>query len=281
MYDSVPFATHNAATIETAYEALGPLQPYPTAKAETPASEALPMAQGALASDPGTGGRYLLFITTGATDFCDDGNAACPPDALTYQIQQLWAGTPTIQTLVIGLPSPTTNPVEAGVLQDLANAGVGQPAAFPTGSPYAPTDLYFACSISTNGGSQSWPTLFAGTGKASPNPIATYAATGGSAPLYDAATNAVIDIEAQVAAALQAARSCEFDLTSYAIDPNKLGEATVSLNGTPVALDAATGWSMPTTTLLRLNGPACTALRAPSTTSLKFDFPCDAILLTP
>jgi hypothetical protein len=276
VYDSVPFATHNASTIETSYEALGPLLPYPTAKAETPASQAIPLAQAALAADTGTGGRYLLFLTTGATDFCDDGNSACPPDALTSQLQQLYAGSPTIQTLVVGLPSPTTNPVEAGVLQALANAGVGQPVAYPSGSPYTQTDLYYACSISTDGGSQSWPTLFGATGKAVPNPIATYSATGGTAPLYNAATNAVTDIETQVKAALLSTKACEFDLATYAINPSKLGEGTVTLNGAALAQDAATGWSMPTTTELRLNGPACTAYRTANAT-ITFAFPCDTV----
>jgi hypothetical protein len=275
VYDSVPFAVSNAVAIKSQWDMLGPLLPYGT-KAETPAGEALRVAQAALAADPGTGGRYLLFITTGATDFCDDGVQMCPPDALTYQVQQLWAAAPSIATLVVGLPAATTNPAGPGVLQDLANAGMGQAVAFPNWGGYAPTDLSYICSGNTDGGLESWPTLFSGTGKATPNSITTYSATGGTAPLYLAPTAAVSDIEPQVLAALAAARSCAFDLAAYAIDPSKLGEATVTLNGQTLAQDAGVGWSMPTTTELVLNGPACAAWRTPSAT-INFAFPCDSI----
>ena len=277
VYDSVPFATSNALAIRTEYDLLGPLTPYPTAKAETPTTEAIPMAQAALAADPGTGGRYLLFITTGASDFCDDANNSCPPDAVTYQIQRLWAGAPSIETLVVGLPAASLNPVAAGVLQDFANAGAGQVAAFPTGSSFTENTLSYACNGNSDGGIDSWPSLFAASGRTAPAPIATYSATGGTAPLYMAATGAVADIEAQVIAALSSVKSCAFDLAQFSIDPSKLGEATVTINGTPLAEDAAVGWNMPTPTELVLNGPACTTLRT-STGTIKFAFPCDTVL---
>jgi hypothetical protein len=277
VYDSVPFSTSNAVAIKAEYDLLGPLQPYPTAKAETPATEAIPLAEAALDADTGTAGRYLLFITTGATDFCDDANNACPPDAVTYQIQQLWAHAPSIATLVVGLPAATNNPVAAGVLQDYANAGVGQPAAFPTGTPYTATTLSYACSINTDGGNESWPSLFAAAGKTAPGSIATYSTTGGTAPLFVAPTNAVADIEPQVIGALAQAKSCAFDVATFSIDPNKLGEATVTLNGTALPQDAGVGWSMPTPTELVLNGPACAAWRTPNA-AISFNFPCDTVV---
>jgi hypothetical protein len=277
VYDSVPFATSNAVAIRTEYDMLGPLQPYATAKAESPATEALPVAQAALAADPGTAGRYLLFITTGASDFCDDANTSCPPDAVTYQLQQLWAGSPSIQTLVVGLPAAIVNPVAPGVLQDFANAGTGQAVAFPTGTSFTASTLSYACNANPDGGLESWPSLFASTGKSAPGSIATYSATGGAAPLYMAASGAVADIETQVTAALAAAKSCAFDLAQFSIDPSKLGEATVTLNGASLANDAGVGWSMPTPTELVLNGPACVAWRTPAAT-IAFAFPCDTVL---
>jgi hypothetical protein len=59
-------------------------------------------------------------------------------------------------------------------------------------------------------------------------------------------------------------------------DPSKLGEATVTINGTPLT-DAGVGWNMPTPTELVLNGPACAAWRT-STGTIKFAFPCDTVL---
>src|SRR6185437_6829387 len=121
----------------------------------------------------------------------------------------------------------------------------------------------------------SWTSLYAGTGKTAPNPLATYSTPGGGAPLYTATTVAASDLEAQVTAALAQARSCAFDVGTFAIDPAKLGEATVTLDGSPLGQDPGIGWSMPSTTELTLNGPACLAWRS-STATLSFNFPCDA-----
>jgi hypothetical protein len=276
VYDSVPFALGNAVAIKTEYDTLGPLLPYGT-KAETPAAEAMMMAATALTADPGIGGKYLLFITTGATDFCDDESLICGADGVTSEIQQLWAGTPSVETLVVGLPAPTTNPQAGLALPGFANAGVGKAAAFPMwSSGIQPTAAYYNCSGITGEDSVTWASMFAHTGKASPNSIATYAPTGETAPLYQAATTAVSDIEPQVTAALAQARSCVFDMGT-AIDPGKLGEATVTLNGSPLPQDPGFGWSMPTTTELTLNGPACVALRT-STATIALNFPCDTAL---
>jgi hypothetical protein len=274
VYDSVPFALGNADAIKAKYDTLGPLLPYGT-KAETPATEALTMASAALTTDVGVGGRYLLFITTGASDFCDDETVSCPADGAIFEIQQLWAHAPSVETLVVGVPSTLT---PAGVLQDFANAGTGQSVAlFSSSGGTQPSDIYYQCTGLGGGDSVNWHNIFVSTGKAAPNAIATYSTPGGTAPLYMAATSAVADVQTQVAAALTAAKSCAWDLASFSIDPSKLGEATVTLNGAPLAEDAGIGWSMPTTNELTLNGPACAAWRTAGAT-ITFNFPCDTVL---
>jgi hypothetical protein len=140
-YQSVPIALNNAAMIKSAYDGWGPLQP-PGAKADTPAVEAIPMVKAALQADMGTGQKYMMIVTDSETDFCDDGNALCPADAVTYLIQDMYNSTPSIQTLVIGLPTTISN-ISTTVLQNFANAGAGQTAVVPTGSgAKTSTDVY-------------------------------------------------------------------------------------------------------------------------------------------
>ncbi len=136
-YQSVPIALNNAATIKTAYDGWGPLTPY-GAKADTPAVEAIPMVKAALQADTGTGQKYMMIVTDSETDFCDDGNALCPADAVTYLIQDMYNSTPSIGTLVIGLPTSISN-ISTTVLQNFANAGAGQVRWFrPARAPRPP-----------------------------------------------------------------------------------------------------------------------------------------------
>jgi hypothetical protein len=268
-YTSVPIAAFNTFAIEATYGTLGPLLPYNTNKAETPAVEALPLAQAALAADTGNGGRYLLFFTTGGTDFCDDSVFTCSADAVTYEIQKMYAGSPSIETLVVGLP-----PAMTSFLQEFATAGAGQPMGAL--DPTTASNYYALCDVNTDGGAESWPSLFVASGKTAPDVLTTYAGPAGSAPLYMAASNSVADIETQVNAALAEAKSCSFDLSTYSVDMNKLGEATVTLNGTRVPQDASLGWTMASPSQLVLNGFACTTWRTPAAT-IAFDFPCDIL----
>ncbi len=268
-YDSVPIAVNNAFAIDAGYEALGPLQPYTTAKADTPAVDAIPLAQTALTSDPGNGGKYLLFITGSLVDFCDDSLEDCSADAVTGQIQQMYAGTPSIGTLVVGLPVNASG--GAQVLANFANAGAGQPVFALDGSAL---NLYSECEA---GGPAGWRTMLAATGKTGKVPIANYSSAVGTASVFMSASGSATDIETAVNAALAAAKSCTFDVATFSIDPSKLGEGTVTLGGLKVPQDGSIGWSMPTPTELVLNGYACSIWRQPNA-AISFSFPCDAIL---
>lgn len=273
-FSSVPTGANNAAAIKALYDTLGPLQPYGT-KADNPAVEALPMVRQALVADTGGGPQYLLLINDGITDFCDDGNAVCPADATTFLIQSLYLGTPSIGTLVVGVPiGGTTTTMDAAVLQNFANAGAGQPSVVAGATA---DDVYDECEGMTNGGAESWQSLYVSAGKSGVTPLATYASQAGTAPLYLAASTSASDIETQIGAALSSIKSCTFDLQQVHIDLAKLGEASVSINGNAVPLDATNGWQMPSGTKLDLEGTACATWRAGSA-QIKFDFPCDSVL---
>jgi hypothetical protein len=276
-YESVAPALENAIAIKTVYDGLGPLQPFGT-KADTPATEALPMAQAALKADLAAGDRYLLFVTTGDTDFCDDGDSICSADAVTYQLQAAYAGTPHIATRIVGIPVSVAAGLEPTFLQNQANAGAGQPAVVPvlTGqtTPYTAQDIYFECADGTDGGADSWSSLYMTKGLTTTTPLATYG-TATSAPLYMAASTSVADLTTAVSAALSSMKSCTFDLSTFSIDTTRLGEASVKIDGTTIAQSTTNGWSMPTGTELVLNGTACAAFQ--TATTIGFDFPCDIV----
>jgi hypothetical protein len=202
-YESVPIALNNYAAIQTAYDSWGPLLPYGT-KADTPAVEAIPMVKATLQADAGNGQKYMLFVTDSETDFCDDGNTLCPADAVTYQIQDMYAATPSIGTLVIGLPT-SLDSLAPTVLQNFANAGTGQAVVVPMGAGAAiPSDVYYQCNGLTDGGSYSWSNLYtaAGHGALQPTSIATYSATGGTATVYAPDTTSETDLENQILMAI-------------------------------------------------------------------------------
>ncbi len=286
-YQSVPIALNNAATIKTAYDGWGPLQPYGS-KADTPAVEAIPMVKAALQADTGTGQKYMMIVSDSETDFCDDGNALCPADAVTHMIQDMYNATPSIGTLVIGLPTAISN-IATAVLQNFANAGVGQPVAVPTGSGAATaTDVYYQCTGMTNGGADSWSSLFTAAGRTGMTSLATYSATAGTATVYTPAAGGAQALADQISMALAGVRSCTFDLPGFTIDtrdPSQLNGAdiyivTSSGSHVPLSYDPTdtNGWDMTTPTELQLYGPACDQLRAPSTTDIKFNFPCKIVI---
>lgn len=104
---------------------------------------------------------------------------------MTYQIQQMYGATPSIETLVVGLPVNTSSdPDGAQALLNFANAGGGQPVV-PAVVGGNPMNLYYECDESTysqDGGPYSWLNLLAASGKTGNLPIASYSTTGGTAP---------------------------------------------------------------------------------------------------
>ena len=283
-YQQVAPALNNYTAIKTAYDSWGPLQPY-GAKADTPMYAAIPMAKAALQADPNTGPKYLMLVTDSETDFCDDGNALCPADAITYQVQDLYNQTPSIGTLVIGIPDTSSpNQIEPQVLKNLANAGVGQGIGIPTGSGASTaTDFWYQCNGSMTTGS-TWQTLFTAAGRTGMTSLATYT-TVGTATAFTPTDTSTSSLVSQISAAINTIPpSCVFDLSSLAnpikVDRTKLNEGGVFLNGVPVPLDPNNmdGWDMISDTELQLFGSACTTYQA-ATASLNLEFPCDLIII--
>jgi hypothetical protein len=284
IWNTVAPNINNYSAINTAYSALG----QPQFKAETPAVQVLPLVQKTLASDSGNGAKYILFATDSETDFCDDGAPDCPVDAVTYQLQTLYSGTPSIGTLVIGLPLTGDN-LAPEALQNYANAGAGLNVVFPTASGVqTQNQLYESCKTrGANAGQYSWPNLYALTGKpatdANGAAIATYGTANGNATVYSPASGSETDLENQISAAINGVKSCTFGLSnvggrSIKVDLTQLGKATIQIEGKTIPQDATNGWSMASATQLVLNGSACTTWRMPNTTHINFGFPCSVII---
>jgi hypothetical protein len=277
---ALPIDLYNYNAINTIYSPLGSLSPC-GAKADTPAVLVMPTIESALLAEPATatnpmtnekymiGNKYILFVTDSETDFCDDGEALCPAEN-------------GIGTLIIGLPAPSSSgsSIAAAALQNFANAGAGQPVATITGTTQ--TQAHDDCH-GVPGYASVWNQANPGQDINSDIiPIATYSATGGNAKVY--APTSTSDVQAltdQLTMALQGVKSCTFDLTGFKIDRTKLSEAGVLINGKLLSLDPNNnnGWDMVSDTELQLFGTACDTWRKPASTDIKFDFPCDLIII--
>jgi hypothetical protein len=283
----VPPKLNNYADIAALYEPLG----QPTNSKETPTLLALERVATQLRADTQTiGEKYILFVTDGEPDYCDDGNQLCPPDSVVGLLQRLSSGVDTtgaavtpIRTLVFGISSPSAT-IRADVLQALANAGAGLPVmAFSQNANQAPDPnaLYDQCN-----GVPGWARDFATTGKPAMRgqSVGNYvfdATLAGDAPVYRPDPTNQAALTEQIRTALAGVKSCTFDLGEDGVKVDltrtDLGElARVLINGQPVIYDPSNGWSMMSETTVALAGAACESWRNPSiTTTISFDFPCD------
>jgi hypothetical protein len=287
-FQSVEPELGNYDAIASLYEPLD--KPGNQALDETPALLALAAAGDQLRADSQDGDKYILFVTDGEPDYCDNGAAACPADSVISMLQRLASpedalGQPQVpvKTLVLGLTSPMGT-IRPEVLQGFANAGAGAPVAPLTvnpGQPYRPEDLFYTCNQRLG-----WAADLLAAGKPSTpgQSVATYAADptlGGTAPVFQPDPTDQAALIEQLRAALAGVKSCTFDLAEDGVKVDLLREdlgvrAHVIVNGNPVPLDLANGWHMLTDTTVQLEGEACSAWRNPTVeTTISFDFPCE------
>jgi hypothetical protein len=287
---AVPPNLNNYAAIAALYEPLA----QPTNSKDTPTVLALTEIANQLQADTATiGDKYILFVTDGEPDYCDDGNALCPPDSVVGLLQRL-AGTvdatggpqQSIKTLVFGISSPTAT-IRQDVLQAFANAGAGLPVMPPAPNANQPPDpnaLYDQCA-----GVPGWLLDFTATGKARVRgeSIGDYVfdpTLAGNAPVYRPDPTDQAALTEQIRAALAGVKSCTFDLGEDGVQVDlsrqDLGVlAHVLINGAAVPFDPSNGWSMSSETTVTLAGQACATWRTPTVqTSISFDFPCDVFV---
>jgi hypothetical protein len=278
---TVPPALNNQAAISQLYMSLNNSQ-----YKDTPTVLALDRAAEELWKDPVEGDKFILFVTDGEPDYCDDGNQLCPPDSVVGRLQKLASGTEVdelgnprapIHTLVFGVTAPGTSILPAA-LQAFANAGAGAPVAPLNADPNA---QYDQCN-----GVPGWAADFVLTGKpaARGQSIGDYSPVGGTTPFYSPDASNQELLVTQLRTALSEVKSCTFDLAGDGVEVDTtrtdLGDkAVINVNGTRVALDPANGWHLTSPTTVALEGAACDMWRSPGESSIDFDFPCDVIIV--
>lgn len=234
-------ALGNFAAIERAYDAVV----MPTYKGETPTSLALDQVVSLLEGQP-AGPKYVLLVTDGEADFCDDPNVICSRDAVVAAAQQ--AHAKGIGTFVFSIGGQ----VDHQHLADVANAGSGQPVADRA------QQVQHQCPRST----------------------AKYAPSSGSASFFEPDVSDQSGLVATLAGVVAGVRGCVFDLRGkLELDLLQAAQGVVELDGVRIPHDATDGYGLNSTTELELHGKSCAQLRRPEPRRLRIDFPCEAVIL--
>jgi len=277
IFDEVAPEVSNYEPIRAVYSALGK-----PAKGETPAVLGLQRARESLLNDVGTGGKYILFVTDGEPDYCNDGDGVCPVDSVAFHLQRFYAEN--IQTLILGLTT-TAVPIPEGGLEAWANAGRGQPVAIfkhRDGRTITPVTIWDECN-----GKAPWQADAALDGgrpdRNAPNPaLVAYTSPGGNAPVYRPGSLSIDDLANEISAAIQGVKSCAFDLQGkIKVILERQSQGTVTIEGQVVPFDELNGWHMGTETELVLEGAACEQWKQPESVNIHFDFPCEIIIPPP
>jgi hypothetical protein len=238
----VPIADRNYAAIKQAYAAITK----PQFKAETPTSLAISEVSKILQGEPASSPKYILLVTDGEPDFCDDPNVTCSRDAVVAAAQAAYAQG--IGTFIFGVGDE----VDRGHLGDVANAGTGQPVVDRQMA------VHYQC----------------------PNSTATYAAVSGNAPFFEPNVNDRAALVSALSSTISGVRSCVFDLQGKVkITLALADQGEVAIDGVKVPYGAPDGYRMNSETELELLGAACQHLKQPDTKSVSIDFPCKAVEL--
>ena len=269
----VPFALNNYDAINTVYGGLA--AKYMNQPGGTPTHAGVDAAAADLAAfvpvPPGP--KFILLVTDGSPDTCWQDNPQCGQDASIKAVQDAYAKG--IGTYVLGIGDildPAADGCQAGrcgkdYLQDVANAGTGQPVEPTTDANY----LYSGCITNS-------PTK---------GLVATYAATGAGAkaPYYTVSGGGTADVTPLVTAIKQAllqTRSCTFTMTATLPSGMLTGvkittnaeQGMFSFNGTPLTYNDPNGWTLSADqTGITLNGSACDSWKTAGGT-LTGSFPC-------
>jgi hypothetical protein len=283
--DNVAPTLNNAASIKTTYDNLAwPVESECQTsgkKFESPAMYAIRAATKALMADTTPGDKYIIFITDGQEDFCDDALEICASDSTVGALQTAYAAG--IKTIVFGLQTTQFN-LPPGVLQAFANAGAGEMTVASLMSNLDTTAIFDQCQ-----GVAPWKTDLTASGHPTTRgptaTVGTYSTTmGPTKPFTPNAADQTMLVN-QLSQVLSGVKSCTFDLTdvggkSIKVDLSKLNQSEVLIEGNKIPQSATNGWnvdaSAPST--LVLSGTACDAWRMPNNNDITFNFPCGSII---
>jgi hypothetical protein len=282
-------AANNYDAIATAYNAIPapPVSMDPSVKQETPTPLAIQSATEILLADQSPGDRYILLVSDGEPDFCNDTTANCAVDGTVAAIQ--YARTQGVTTLVFAIDSAAiANPQ---FFDYFAQAGVGEQPAWSVGLDVMPYSGVVESQCKSSEVSAEWNALRTANGNApsatacppsgagDPNcflPAGDYSAAGGTATAILNSNPAAL--AEQILASVSGLKSCAIDLNFDIVNANK-GEIFVhDLMGNPIPREQweVTAGSTDSITLL---GAACDLWQTPDVKDFFAGFPCDAIVV--
>ncbi len=273
---------NNYDAIAAFYQQIG----RPNQATETPTPVALQKAREILEMDNVTfpGPKFILLVTDGNPDYCDNGQVECRTDTTVRVLQDAYAAG--IHTFVVGLPDPGVN---QAWLTAFANAGAGQPVS-------APQDTVSCMSVGLP------PATAAELPGIAPNvwPQGTYGTAMGPLTPYNVDPAQKDQLVAEIAGLIAGVKSCTFDLTNAAgeevisIAEGKEDQGQVFIKtaanpdpGEPQAYDPTgmNGWRVNriegAADQIELVGASCDLLRNPETKGIEFGFPCEIIIEVP
>jgi hypothetical protein len=260
---STDLKINNFDTIKTAYTTVG-VTPTGYFKWETPTGASVAAVAKTLANfkpDP-PGPKFILLVTDGDPDTCTIHDPNCGQDESIKAVQDAYAAG--IGTFAIGI-GDIVNSLDTSLrggkdhLQDLANAGSGQPVA-PNTVNYG----YSQCVAATGG------------------LTATYAAAGqtpGTAAYFTVSAadgkTAQTQIAAAILASLAQTRSCTFNMDAKVTGDASLG--TLSVNGQTLTYGDPNGWQLGADLVsVTLSGSACDGWKKDGG-KLNVVFPCKLV----
>ncbi len=277
----VPFAENSYAAIRTAYEQLN----RPEGKTETPTAKAIQQATDLLLADDSPGDRYILLVTDGDPDFCDDPDAKCAADTLIAELQV--SAAKGVRTLVFGIEDSSIDNPEW--FDFYAQAGWGELPNWTTGLTVNPYNGPMADSCRSIA---AWSSARTASGNApdpatcSPLPPEGNPECFLPAGKYDTAPTtkkAFMDADpaalaAQIQSSLEALKSCIFDLShsNVEVKEDKVATGQIYVNE---ELIPSTDWRMNDPTTLELLGESCDTWLKPEVTQFFAGFPCDALII--
>jgi len=277
IFESIAPALNNAAAISGVY----PAGRVPGATGETPVIQVLPLVK-ALVEQPGNDGdKYVLFVTDGEPDFCDNGDSKCAMDAVVAGVQKL--ASEGVHTIVFGIGSSIITDSGA-FLQALANAGASLPAPLPFGATNKEQDVCYACKGVPPWVAQ-WPSpagvaLDANCMSVGGQTLGVYGTAANNATVYHPDTANQKALTEEISRVVSGIKSCTFDLGGdISVNLALLDQAKVRIEGQLLPLSQDNGWRMNSPTQAELVGSGCATWKEPGNTHIDFDFPCDIIVV--
>lgn len=266
---SVPIGLDNGAAIASAYAAAG-VVPTNYYKWDTPTAESVQAVTAELAAFTEPGPKYILLVTDGNPDRCGEPDPQCGQDDAIAAVQAAYAAGVT--TFVVGIGEVLAATNDSNVtgcwgrcgqlhLQDLANAGVGQPVLRNTDPTYL-NNCFNGARRDVNG-----KQLY----------LASYvddAALAGNAPFF--APNGRAALRDAIAGILSGVRSCTFTLKQQ-VGAGKEATGTVLLDGKPLVYGDSDGWLLGNGTDVELQGAACAQLQK-DVENVEIFFPCESYI---